>query len=111
MTIKRIALVIALIATSALGIRGADGRRAHLSDDLLGHLALHTSARTRVIVHGDAAALSALTTRHQVQVLRWLDGAAAIAANSAELDELAPDSLYDHLSGDPVVKVGMAVSN
>ena len=111
MTIKRIALAIALIATSALGIRGADDRRAHLSDDLARHLALHTSARTRVIVHGDAAALSALTTKHQVQVLRWLDGAAVIAASSAELAELAADSLYDHLSGDPLVKVGMSISN
>jgi serine protease AprX len=108
---KRIALTLALVATSALGLRGADDRRAHLSDDLLGHVARHTSARTRVIVHGDAATLSALTTRHHVQVLRWLDGAAVVAANSAELDEISADSLYDHLSGDPMVKVGMSISN
>jgi serine protease AprX len=108
---KRFVLALALVATSALGIRGADDRRAHLSDDLLGHVARHTSARTRVIVHGDAAALSALTTRHRVQVLRWLDGAAVVAASSAEVDELSADSLYDHLSGDPMVKVGMSISN
>ena len=111
MTIKRLALAIAIIGTSALGIRGADGGRAHLSDDLLGHLAKRTGARTRVIVHGDAAALSALTTKHHVQVLRSLDGAAVIAASSAELDELAADPAYDHLSGDPLVKVGMSISN
>jgi serine protease AprX len=62
-------------------------------------------------VHGDAAALSALTTKHRVQVLRWLDGAAVVAASSDELDELSADSLYDHLSGDPMVKVGMSISN
>jgi serine protease AprX len=108
---KRVALAIALIATSSLGIRGADDRRAHLSDDLLGHLARRTSVRTRVIVHGDAAALSALITKHHVQVLRSLDGAAVIAASSAEIDEISADSLYDHLSGDPMVKVGMSISN
>ena len=111
MTMKRLVVATALIATSSLGIRGADDRRAHLSDDLIGHLARHTSARTRVIVHGDAAALSALTTRHRVQVLRWLDGAAVVAASSAEIDELSADSAYDHLSGDPLVKIGMSISN
>ena len=64
-----------------------------------------------MIVHGDAAALSALTTRHHVQVLRRLDGGAVVAANSAEIDELAADSAYDHLSGDPLVQIGMSISN
>src|SRR4030088_2030990 len=62
MTIKHSVTVLALLAVSSLGIRGAgDDKRAHLSDDLLGHVGRHTSARTRVIVHGDAAALAALT--------------------------------------------------
>ncbi len=64
-----------------------------------------------MIVHGDAAALSALTTKHRVQVLRWLDGAAVVAASSDEIDELSADSAYDHLSGDPLVKIGMSISN
>jgi serine protease AprX len=98
---------------SALAVRGAgDGsHRAHLSDDLLGHLASGTGARTRVIVHGDATALAALTTRHHVQVLKQLAGGAVISASSAELDEIASDAAYDHLSGDPFVRVGMSVSN
>ena len=112
MSIKHAATVLALIATSALALRGAgDEKRAHLSDDLLGHVARRTSARTRVIVHGDAAALAALTTRHHVQVLRTLADSAVISANSAEVDEIANDSAYDHLSGDTLVKVGMSVSN
>jgi serine protease AprX len=112
MTIKHAATVITLIATSAFGLRGAgEEKRAHLSDDLLGHVARHTSARTRVIVHGDAAALAALSAKHHVQVLRMLDGGAVISANSAEVDEIAADSAFEHLSGDPLVKVGMSVSN
>ena len=76
-TMKKFAAIVALIATSAFGLRGAgQEKRAHVSDDLLGHITRHTSTRTRVIVHGDAAALAALTTRHHVQVLRMLaDGA------------------------------------
>jgi len=111
MNIKQTSTVLALVAVSALGIRGAEDKRAHLSDDLLGHIARHTSARTRVIVHGDADALTSLTTKHHVQVLRTLAGGAVISASSAELDEIANDSAFDHLSGDPFVKVGMSISN
>ena len=112
MTVKYVAVVLGLVATSALGIRGSDDQhRAHLSDDLLGHLARGTSARTRVIVHGDDAALAALTTRHHLQVLRRLAGSAVIAANSAEIDELAADSRYEHLSGDTPIRVGMSLSD
>ncbi len=111
MNIKQTSTVLALVAVSALGIRGAEDKRAHLSDDLLGHIARHTSARARVIVHGDADALASLTTKHHVQVLRTLAGGAVISASSAELDEIANDSAFDHLSGDPFVKVGMSISN
>jgi serine protease AprX len=111
MTFKRISTVLALLAVATFGVRGAEDQRAHLSDDLLGHLARHTSARTRVIVHGDADALAALATKHHVSVLRTLAGGAVISANSAELAEIAADSAFDHLSGDPLVKVGMSVSN
>jgi serine protease AprX len=109
---KRAALVLSLTIVCALGLRGAAGdHRAHLSDDLSGHAARHTAARTRVIVHGDEAALAALTARHHVQILRRLAGAAVIAANSSELEEIAGDDAYDHLSGDTLVRVGMSVSN
>ena len=64
-----------------------------------------------MIVHGDSAALAALSTRHHVQILRQLADGAVVAASSAEVDELSADSLYDHLSGDPMVKVGMSISN
>src|SRR5580765_1742954 len=111
MTFKRISTVLALVAVATFGVRGAEDQRAHLSDALLGHVARHSSARTRVIVHGDANALAALATKHHVSVLRTLAGGAVISANSAELAEIAADSAFDHLSGDPLVKVGMWVSN
>jgi subtilisin family serine protease len=111
MNIRKTSAVSALMAISALGVRGAEETRAHLSDDPLGHIARHTSERTRVIVHGDADALAPLTAKHHVQILRTLSGGAVIWASSAELDEIANDSAFDHLSGDPFVKVGMAVSN
>ena len=97
---------------SALGVRGSgDEHRAHLSDDLLSHRTRHTAARIRVIVHGDESTLAALTTRHHVQILRRLAGGAVVAANSAELDELAADRAVDHLSGDLPVRTSMSVSN
>ena len=112
MTVKRAAVVVTLIATYGLGVRGAgEERRAHLSEDLSRHLARHTAARTRVIVHGDEVALAALTAQHHVRILRQLAGGAVIAANSVEIDEIAADPAYDHLSGDPLVKIGMSVSN
>ena len=112
MSLKYTSTVLALIAVSTFGVpHGAEDQRPHLSDDLLEHVARHTSARTRVIVHGDADALATLTTKHHVSVLRTLAGGAVISANSAELAEVAADSAIEHLSGDPLVKVGMSVSN
>lgn len=114
MTTKRIAAVLVLIAASALGVRGfapGDEHRAHLSDDLLGHVARHTSARTRVLVPGDPAGLASLAARHHVTILRGLAAGAVIEANSAEIEALARDASIDQLSGDSVVRNWMSVSN
>ena len=112
MTIKRFALVCALIVGSALGIRGSVAEHsAHLSDDLLAHRTRLTIERTRVIVHGDAAQVAALAARHHLQVLRQLSNEAVVAANSLEIAELAADGAIDHLSGDPIVRTSMSVSN
>jgi serine protease AprX len=112
MTIKRFALVCALIVGSALGIRGSVAEHsAHLSDDLLAHRTRLTIARTRVIVHGDTAQVAALAARHHLRVLRQLSNEAVVAANSLEIAELAADGAIDHLSGDPIVRTSMSVSN
>lgn len=113
MTYKfRIAVVTALIAGASLGLRGAaPEHRAGLSDDLLGHKARRTSARARVIVHGDDATLEALARRHGVRILRKLAGGAVLAANSRELEALTADNEVDHLSGDTLVQSWMSVSD
>ena len=85
--------------------------RAGLSDDLLGHKARRTSARARVIVHGDDATLEALARRHGVRILRKLAGGAVLAANSRELEALTADNEVDHLSGDTLVQSWMSVSD
>jgi serine protease AprX len=112
MSIKQSALIVALVAGSAFSLRGtAAEHHAHLSDGLLAHLAKQTTVRTHVIVHGDAATLDALASRHHLQILRRLANGAVLAANSAELTDLAGDVGVDHLSGDPAVKPWMSVSN
>jgi serine protease AprX len=112
MRFKRGSLVLILLVGSALGLRGSGiEHRAHLSDDLVGHQARHTTARARVIVHGDAATLDALASRHHVQIVRRLAAGAVVSANSDELADLAADAAIDHLSGDLPVKTWMSVSN
>ncbi len=108
----RTAVVVALLATSVLGLRGAnEPRRAHLSSDLVAHVAQHTKARARVIVRGSEAGLDALAARHRLQIVAHLSGAAVVLANSAELEALSAESAIDNLSGDAVVRPSMSVSN
>jgi serine protease AprX len=111
MTLKNVAIALSLSAVLALTVRGAaPTHRAHLSADLLRHGERHTVARARVIVHGDQAAIDAIASRHHVQVLRRMEHAAVVAANSEELDRLADDLAIDHLSSDPPVRNWMSVS-
>src|SRR5262245_46861127 len=108
----RAPLVVALIALSALTLRGSNAdHRAHLSDDLVAHVQRHTWAPTRVIVPGSDADIDALAERHHLQIIRRLANGAVLAANSAELADLASDVGVDHLSGDATVHAGMAVSS
>jgi serine protease AprX len=108
----QVALILGLVTSSALALRGASPtHHAHLSNDLLGHQARQTTARARVIVHGDDAALDALASRHHLALVRRLSGGAVVLANSSELAELATDTSLDHLSGDLPVKTWMSVTN
>jgi serine protease AprX len=104
-------MVVTLFAASSLVLRGADDHRAHLSGDLLEHQSRRTLARTRVIVHGSDAELSAIAARHHLQIVRRLGGAAVVVANSDEIAQLAADLDVDHLSGDARVRTTMTVSN
>ena len=107
----KIVAVVGIFCVSGLSLRGAPrDHRAHLSDDLLSHVGRKTSARARVLVHGDAATIDALAARYHLQVLRRLEHGAVVAANSAEIDALGSDAAVDHLSGDLPVKPSMSVS-
>lgn len=109
--LQRPAIVLVLIAAAALTLRGsAAEHRALLSSDLFAHQAKHTKARARVIVRGTDAELDALAYRHKLQILRRLDGAAVLFANSDEVSRLAADAGVDLLSGDSEVRTSMSVS-
>src|SRR5262245_38325785 len=108
----RFAVLAAFAGGSVLGLRGESvTHQAHLSADLVQHQARRTSARARVIAHGTDAAIDAIALRHHLQVVRRLEGAAVLLANSDELRELAADAVIDHLSGDVPVRTWMSVSN
>jgi len=112
MTAKRLAAVTALFVASALSLGGAPApHRAHLSDDLLRHLARNTTRRAHVIVRGDEATLDDIAARHHLQIVRRLEHGVVLAANSAELDRLSKEEGLDHLSGDLPVRTWMSVSN
>lgn len=108
----RLTLTVVCCCVAALTLRGAGTAHiASLSSDLAAHLARHTAARTRVIVSGTDADVDALANRHRLQVVRRLDGAAVLLANSGELADLAADVSVAHLSGDAPVAPWMSVSN
>jgi serine protease AprX len=110
--LQRPAIVLALLASSALTLRGSSAEhRALLSSDLFAHQARHTKFRARVIVHGTDAHIDDLAYRHKLQIVRRLEGGAVLYANSAEVAELAADAGVDHLSGDAEVRTSMSVSN
>src|SRR5436309_240217 len=112
MTFKRLTVVTVLFAASALTLRGAPAtHRAHLSDDLVRHVARHTKARARVIVRGDQATVDDIAARHHLQVVRHMAHAAVLAANSDEMAELAADAGVENLSGDVLDGIEWAVNN
>src|SRR5688572_29747891 len=86
-------------------------RRAPLSGDLELLVRSRSARRQRVIVQGDAEALSNLERRHRVRVVRMLDQGAVIEANAAEVERIASDAAYAHMSGDLPVRSLMSVSN
>jgi serine protease AprX len=112
-TIRFAVVVAAAIACSSPGLRGQPGeRRAHLSADLTRHQARNTMARTRVIVHGTDRDLESLASRHRLQVVKRMHGAAVVLVNSVELSDLSRDgSVGATLSGDLPVRTSTAISD
>jgi serine protease AprX len=86
-------------------------RRAPLSGDLELLVRSRSARRQRVIVQGTAEALSNLERRHRVRVVRMLEQGAVIEANASEVERIAADAAYAHMSGDLPVRSSMSVSN
>jgi serine protease AprX len=105
-------VVLALVATSALTLRGSNAApRAHVSRDLLSHLTRHTTFRTRVIVHGTDADVDAIAAKYHLTVVRRVAGGAVVLVSPDELNGLTRDPLVSNLSGDALVKNTMSISN
>ena len=112
-SLVRITAAALLAAVAAFAFRPTirASHRAHLSDDLVSHEALRTTARKRVIVSGDPAQIAAIAARHQLQVVRLLDSGAVLMASSGELTDLSSDDDVASVSGDVRVRTWMSVSN
>jgi serine protease AprX len=110
---RRVAgVLICLVFGSAFGFRGAQGaHRARLSVDLLAHEGHRTIQRKRVIVHGTPDDVQSIAERHHLSIVRLLGNGAVLSVDSAELTDLASDSLVDHISPDARVHLMLTVSN
>ena len=104
--------LLALCLADAFPVRVIQAQpRASVSADLQLLVRSRSARRSRVIVHGDADALDGLSRRHGVRVVRRLSHEAVIEANSADIERIAADPAFAHLSGDLPVRSAMSVSN
>jgi serine protease AprX len=86
-------------------------RRAHLSADLQLHQQSRSRHKARVIVHGDAAQVQEIASRHGLRIVRELAHESVVEATGAQIAALAAEPGLDHLSGDVPVGSFMSVSN
>ena len=110
-SVLQLVTVLVVLATSGLGLDGANPHRAHLSDDLVPFARRQGTTRARIIVQASDTDVDALAARHHVQVVQRLADGAVFLANPAELNALAADAAIDHVSGDALVQTSMSVSN
>jgi serine protease AprX len=106
------AVAATLLLASAIGLGGAPSEhRARLSDDLTRRALGRSAARERVIIPGAPEQVAAVAKRHGLTVVKWLREGVVVRANGRELSRLVQDAAIEHLSGDPLVRVSMAISN
>lgn len=89
----------------------APPRRARVSADLQLHQQFRPRHKTRVIVHGDRAAVRDIAARLGLRVVRELEHESVVEATGSQVGALASIAGVDHLSGDAPVQSSMAVSN
>src|SRR5688572_9656908 len=110
-TILPLAL-LALFLADTLPVRTVNAQpRASLSADLQRLVSNGSGRRSRVIVHGDEEALNSLSRRYGVRLVRRLAHEAVIEASAFEVQRIAADPAFAHLSGDVPVRSAMSVSN
>src|SRR5439155_7758878 len=97
-----------LPAGAAAAAPGYAARRARLSADLADHLS-HGSQSIDVIVSGDPASVEALAARYNLVLKRRLKSGGVLRVNAGQLDAVAADGQFDHLSGDIPIKSSMAI--
>jgi serine protease AprX len=88
----------------------ANGRRAHLSDDLRRQLAAGNPTDTDVILTGTRAGVEAIAARHGLRVRRHLKTGAVVDVPAGRLATLAEDPEVDQLSGNHAVRATLAVA-
>src|SRR4051794_2997247 len=94
----RAAVIAAMVAASALTLRGSSAQhRAHLSRDLVSHVTRHATATARVIVRGGDQDIDDAAARYGLRVVRRLEGGAVLAATGDQLDRLAGDARFDSI--------------
>ena len=112
---RRIVIPLALLVfclADAMPVRVIQAQsRASLSADLQLLVKSRSARRSRVIVHGDDDALNGLSSRFGVRVVRRLAHEAVVEANFADIQRIAADPAFAHLSGDLPVGSLMSVSN
>ncbi len=105
-------VLLALFLADTLPVRTVNAQpRASLSADLQRLVSNGSGRRSRVIVHGDEEALNSLSRRYGVRLVRRLAHEAVIEASAFDVQRIAADPAFAHLSGDVPVRSAMSVSN
>src|SRR5258705_6147854 len=107
----RLTLTGAAVLFTAVSGADAQGKRAHLSDDLQRHLDAGDATPTTVIVSGTSDGVAAIAARHGLKVRRALTSGAVLDVPAGPLDQPGSDAELPHLSGDHVMRRQMAVSD
>ena len=106
LTLSAVALLFTFATTA-----GAQGSRAHLSNDLQRHLDAGDSDSTSVIVSGSQEQVAAIASRHGLRIARPLASGAVLEVPAGKLDQLASDAEVPQLSGDLPTHGAMAVTD